>query len=152
MKKPTKVITLLIAFSILSTWIYPLVQGLLATLYIPFPSSLPRTQVAVGVWLSGAATGSVICAFVLAWPLGYLTKESPIIVGGGLGVIGTALNLYRFPSVIVQFNWFVGTISIIEYLTFLVGCVLFALWGSVISNRKIANQNAEALGGLGGRC
>ncbi|MBU5636547.1 hypothetical protein KOM00_07330 [Geomonas sp. Red69] len=140
MNKSTKIIVILIGFTILSTWVYPLIQGLWATLYIPFTSSLPRTKLVCGAWLSaGAATGSVIIAFVLAWPLGYLTKERPFIVGGALGVVGTGLNLYNFPNVIEQFNWFVGTISIIEHLTFLVGCMLFAWWGSAIANRKMAN-------------
>jgi len=141
MNKSTKIIVLLIVFIILSTWVYPLIQGLWAMLYIPFTSSLPRTKLAGGAWLSaGAATASVIIAFVLAWPLGYLTKERPLVVGGALGVVGTGLNLYSFPNVIEQFNWFVGTISIIEHITFLIGCTLFAWWGSNIANRKKANQ------------
>lgn len=88
---------------------------------------------------AGAATASVVIAFVLAWPLGYLTKEKPLIVGGALGVVGTGFNLYSFPNVIEQFNWFVGTISIIEHLTFIGGCTLFAWWGSIVAKRKMAN-------------
>ena len=136
MKKPIRDIVLLVTSIILSTWVYPLIQGLWATLYIPITSNLPRTQLAGGAWLSaGAASGSLICALMLAWPLGYLTKGRAMLQGIALGVIGTMIHLYNFPSVIKQFNWFVGSISIIEHFTFLIGCTLFASWGSRIANK-----------------
>ena len=136
MKNPRNIL-LLILFIIFSRWLYTLFQGYWATLYIPFTSSLPRTAFAGGAWLSaGAAFGSLICALVLAWPLGYLTKESPLVFGAGLGLIGTALHIYDFPALFIQFNWFSGTISIVEHLSFISGCVLFAKWGSNISKRR----------------
>jgi len=136
MKNPRNIL-LLILFIVFSRWLYPLIQGNLAAIYIPFTASLPRTAVAGGAWLSGgAAIGSFICALVLAWPLGYLTKERPLMLGAGLGLIGTGLHIYDSPSLFIQFNWFSGTISIIEHLSFILGCVLFTKWGSVLRDRQ----------------
>jgi hypothetical protein len=136
MIKPRSIL-LLTLFIIFSRWLYPVVQGNWATIYIPLPSNIPRTAFASGAWLSaGAAIGSLICALVLAWPLGYLTKEKPFILGAGLGLVGTGLHIYDFPALFIQFNWFSGTISIIEHLSFLLGCVLFAKWGSALRDRK----------------
>lgn len=137
MKIEKKAILLLASFIILSKWIYPIVVGLWATMYIPLSSTLAPTAIVRGAWLSaGAGTGALISALVLALPLGYLTKEKPLLIGAGLGLIGTAVHIYDFPSLILQFNWFSGTISIIEHLSFALGCVLFAKWGSVLGSRR----------------
>jgi hypothetical protein len=99
LKIKAKTILLLFLFAALAARFYPTVVGYWATLYIPLASKLPRTQMIMGLWLSaGGASGAAICAFLLAWPLGYFTKEKPIIVGAAFGLITTVFPLVAFIS------------------------------------------------------
>jgi hypothetical protein len=99
LKIKPKTILLLFLFAVLAASFYPTVVGYLATLYIPLASKLPRTRMIMGIWLSaGGATGAAICAFLLAWPLGYVTKEKPIIVGAGFGLITIVFTVLGFIS------------------------------------------------------
>jgi hypothetical protein len=146
LKRTIKTILLLVFFVALAMWMYPTVVGYLATLYIPITSKLPRTRIVSGAWLSaGAASGAIICAFLLAWPLGYLTKEKPIIIGTAFGVItaGFPLTVFITSSIQDGSNGFVTSIFAVEQLTFVIASVFFVCWGSHVANKMIERANKE---------
>ena len=149
MKKQIKTILFLIVSIIFSIWLHPTVVGLWATVYIPYTHIFPRTHFFIGAWLSlGAASGAAICALLIALPLGYLTKEKPIIVGSALGIITTAINVVIFSSILDEFNWFVGIITFAEHLSFILSCIVFARWGSYLATKKLRNGEPPAADGL----
>lgn len=90
---------------------------------------------------AGGACSAAICAFLLAWPLGYLTKENPIIVGIAFGLISTALPVIAFIETIIEngLNGFVTSILVVEQLTFVAVSVLSACWGSRVA-KKMTTQ------------
>jgi hypothetical protein len=146
LKRNIKTILLLIFFVAFATWIYPIIVGYWATFYIPLASKLPRTRMISGAWLSaGGASGAAICAFLAAWPLGYLTKEKPIIVGTALGLITAGLPLSVFITTCIQegFNGFVTLIFVVEQLTFVAACIVFTCWGSHIARKMTSRANQE---------
>jgi hypothetical protein len=148
MTKPIESTLLLIVSIVFSTWLYPTVVGLWATVYIPYTHIFPRTHFFIGAWLSlGAASGAAICAFIIALPLGYLTKEKPIIIGSTFGVIATAIHVVIFSSILDEFNWFVGSITIAEHLSFILSCIVFARLGSYLATKKFQNGEPPAADG-----
>ncbi|MCM0081860.1 hypothetical protein L4X63_09685 [Geomonas sp. Red32] len=143
MKHPVKVILLLILFAALATWLYPTVIGYWATLYIPLASKLPRTRIAQTAWLSaGGASGAAICAFLLAWPLGFIIREKPIIIGSVFGVLSAVFPWIAFIATISEngFNGFVTTIFVTEQITFIVGSICFTYLGSRFSTKKASRD------------
>lgn len=137
---------LLIFFIAFGTWIYPIVVRNWATLYIPLTHNLPRTPVVVGAWLSaGGASGAAICAFLLAWPLGYLTKEKPVIIGVTFGLITSGLPIFVLITTSINdgFNGFIASIVAVEQLSFLAASVLFAYWGSHVGNKMTRRGKKE---------
>src|ERR1039457_490714 len=148
MKKQIKIILLLHVSIAFSTLLSPTVVGLWATVYIPYTHIFPRTHFFSGAWLSiGAASGAAICAFIIALPLGYLTKEKPIIVGSALGIIATAIHVVIFSSIIDVFSWFNGIITFVEHLSFILSCIVFARWGSYLATKKLLNGEPQATDG-----
>lgn len=146
MKRSVKTILLLILFVAIATWIYPIILGYWATLYIPLTSKFPRTRMMSGTWLSaGGASGAAICAFLAAWPLGYLTKEKPIIIGVAFGLITAAFPLLVFITTSIRegFNGFVTSIFAVEQVAFVAASVFFACWGSRVANKMKRQANKE---------
>jgi len=148
LKLKAKTILLLFLFAALAARFYPTVVGYLATLYIPLTSKLPRTRMIMGIWLSaGGASGAAVCAFLLAWPLGYFTKEKPIIVGAAFGLISALFPLVAFISMNMEggFNGFFTSIFVTEQVAFVAVSIYSACRGS-----RVANKNNPK--GQQGRC
>lgn len=144
MKQKIKSILLLVLFAAFATWLYPTVVGYWATLYIPLASKLPRTRMIMGTWLSaGGASSAAICAFLLAWPLGYFTKEKPIIIGIAFGLITIAFPVIAFIETIIEsgFSGFVTSIFVVEQLTFVAASVFFVCWGSRVAKKMTTQAN-----------
>ena len=92
----------------------------------------------MGTWLSaGGASGAAICAFLLAWPLGYFTKEKPIIIGTAFGLITAGFPLVVFISTSMEggFNGFFTSIFVVEQVAFVAASIFFACWGSRVANK-----------------
>jgi hypothetical protein len=143
-KQKIKTILLLVLFAAFATWLYPTVVGYLATLYIPLASKLPRTRMIMGTWLSaGGASGAAICAFLLAWPLGYFTKEKPIFIGTAFGLITAGFPLIAFISTSMEngFNGFVTSIFAVEQVAFVAASIFIACGGSRVANKMTRQAN-----------
>jgi hypothetical protein len=137
MKMKSKTIFLLIIFILLSTFLYPMVLGNWAAITIPALSSLTKNRILhLTIVALNSAIGGLICASILAFPLGYLTRQKPMIVGIALGIVGAGINLYRFP---MEFNWYVGTVQLAEYSSFVLGAALFTWCGCRVGLRRITN-------------
>jgi hypothetical protein len=135
-----KNIIFLIVFAFLSLWVYPLILGYWTALNIPLLSSLPKNKIIILTGRSiGSAIGVVICAFVLAFPMGYLTKQQPKILGAALGVISTIAYFFLYPTPLQEFDWFVGTIAILEHAAFVAGCIVFTVMGCRVATRRLGN-------------
>ena len=134
MKNNWKAILILFSFILLSAWFYPVFLGNWAAMALPSFSSLPKNRILhLAIFSLNGSIGALICAFILAFPMGYFTRHKPIIIGGTLGIVGEMITAYRFP---IQFNWFVGIITIAEYAAFILGCVLFTWCGYRVGNRR----------------
>jgi hypothetical protein len=143
MKIKWKNIIFLIIFVFLSLWVYPLILGISAAADLPLLSRsfLPRNKFAISAThLFSSVIGAMICAFVLAFPMGYLTKQQPKVLGASLGIIGTIVYFVLYPVWLQQFDWHVGTITIVEHVAFIVGCVLFTVLGCRAGNRRLGNS------------
>ena len=139
MKIQAKTILLLFLFAVLAARFYPTVVGYLATIFIPLASKLPRTRMIMGLWLSaGGAGGAAICAFLLAWPLGYFTKEKPIIVGAAFGLITTVFPLVAFILMNMEgrFNGFVTSIFASQQIAFIAVSIYSTCWGSRVAKKN----------------
>ena len=146
MKIKAKTILLLFLFAALAARFYPTVVGYWATLYIPLASELPRTRMIREICLSaGGASGAAICAFLLAWPLGYFAKEKPITVGATFGLITAVFPLVAFISTSMEsgFNGFHTLLFVTEQVAFVAASILFACWGSRMANKKTGQTNKE---------
>jgi hypothetical protein len=110
----------------------PAHQGLTPTVALQLLLSRNRILYLTILSLNGAI-GALICAFFLALPMGYFTKHKPLITGSALGIVGELITAYRFP---IQFDWFVGIITIAEYSAFVLGCVLFSWCGYRVGTRR----------------
>ncbi len=133
-------IIFLIVFAFLSLWVYPLILGYWSALGIPSLSSLVKNKTIILAGMSiGSAIGGMICAFVLAFPMGYLTKQQPKVLGAALGVISTIAYFFLYPAQLQEFDWFVGTIRVVEHAAFIAGCILFAVLGCRAGNRRLRN-------------
>jgi len=144
--KKIKAILLLVLFAAFAAWLYPTIVGYWATLYMPLASKLPRTRMITGAWLStGGASGAAICAFMLAWPLGYFTKEKPIIIGTAFGLIAAGIPLIAFISSSMEegLNGFVTSIFAVEQVAFVAASIFFARWGSRVANKMTRQANKE---------
>jgi hypothetical protein len=140
MKIKLKNIILLILFVFLSVWVYAAILGCWAVLEVPLLLSLPRNKIIISAgMLFGSAIGAVMSAFVLAFPMGYLTKQLPKVLGGALGIMGTIAYFFICPARLQQFDWFVGASTIVEHAAFIAGCMLFAVLGCHVGNRRLGN-------------
>ena len=140
MKIKWKNIIILILFVFLSTWVYVAIQGCCAALEGPLLLSfLPRNKIIMSAgMLFSSAIGAVISAFILAFPMGYLTKQQPKVLGAALGIMGTIAYCLVCPARFQQFDWFV-TSTIVEHAAFIAGCMLFAVLGCRVGNRRLGN-------------
>ena len=140
MKVKWKNIIILILFVFLSTWVYVAIQGICAAFDYPLLLSfLPKNKIIMRVgMLFSSAIGAVISAFILAFPMGYLTKQQPKVLGAALGIMGTIAYFLICPVRLQQFDWFV-TSTIVDHAVFIVGCMLFAVLGCHVGNRKLKN-------------
>ena len=99
-----------------------------------------------GAWLSaGGASDAAICAFLLASPLGYLTKEKPIIIGTAFGLITAGFPLIVLITTGIKdgFNGFLASIVVVEQLSFVAASILFVCWGSHLANKMTRRANKE---------
>jgi hypothetical protein len=140
MKIKWKNIIILMLFVFLSTWVYVAIQGCCAALEGPLLLSfLPRNKIIMSAgMLFSSAIGAVISAFILAFPMGYLTKQQPKVLGAALGIMGTIAYFLICPVRLQQFDWFV-TSTIVEHAVFIAGCMPFAVLGCHVGNRKLEN-------------
>jgi hypothetical protein len=140
LKNKWKNIMLLMLFILLSPCVYAAVLGYWVRLEVPLLLLLPKGKVIIlAGMLLYSAVGALICAFILAFPMGYLTKQQPKVLGSALGIIGTVAYFILCPFRLQQFNQFTGTITIIEHVSFIVGCILFTMLGYRIGKRKLEN-------------
>jgi hypothetical protein len=135
MKMKSKTIFFLITLIFLSTLLYPMVLGNWAAITIPALSSLTKNRILrLTIFALNSATGGLICASILAFPLGCLTRQKPMFIGVVLGIVGAGINIYRFP---MEFNWYAGTIQLAEYSAFVLGSVFFTWSGCRVGKRKM---------------
>jgi hypothetical protein len=130
MKANLKTTIILIAFIAIATLLYPIILGNTAAYLIPAYSHLPKNRYLLVTCMTlGSAFGASLCALILAFPLGYLTKNHPLWLGCAFGVLVAGIKFILFPALFEQFNWFVGTIAIGEDLAFIVASMFFTWWG-----------------------
>jgi hypothetical protein len=142
MKTKLRTTIILIAFVALATWLYPIILGNTAVYLIPSYSLLPKNRYLLVTCMTlGAAIGASLCAFILALPLGYLTKNHPLWQGFAFGVLVVGIKFILFPALFQQFNWFVGTIAIGEDIAFIVASIFFTWWGCRVGNRRKMTAN-----------
>lgn len=132
MKQKIKNSIILIFFFILSFWTYPIVQGLWAAVYIPalkiFPRDLIRYNSCIYLTLAGSI-GSIFCAFILSFPMGYFTQYRPFFMGALLGVSACLINFVTYPDLVFHFQRFIAIIRTGEYLSLILSSCLFSYMG-----------------------
>jgi hypothetical protein len=133
-----KTIIILFAFVALSIWLLPIVLKFTAIYLIPLCSHLPKNRYLILTFMTlGSSIGTSLCAFICAFPLGYLTKNHPFGLGFTLGILGSGFKFILYPAFFQEFNWFVGTIAIGEDIAFILASILFTWWGCRTGNRKV---------------
>jgi len=138
MKNKWRTVIILFVFVVLSIWLLPTVLGYTAVYLIPSYSHLPKNRYLLLICMTlGSSVGAILCAFICAFPLGYLTKSHPLGLGCTLGVLGAGVKFILFPAFFQEVNWFVGTIAIGEDLAFVFACMFFTWWGCRIGDRKV---------------
>lgn len=133
-----KTIIIFFVFVALSIWLLPTILGYTAAYLIPLYSHLPKNRYLLLTCMTlGSSVGAILCAFISAFPLGYLTKTHPLWIGCTLGVLGAGIKFILYPAFFQEFNWFVGTIAIGEDLAFIFACMFFTWWGCHAGSRKL---------------
>ncbi len=142
MKTKLKTTIILIAFVALATLLYPIILGNTTAYLIPSYTLLPKNRYLLLTCMTlGAAIGASLCAFILAFPLGYLTKNHPLWLGFTFGVLVVGIKFILFPALFKQFGWFVGIIAIGEDIAFVVAAMFFTWWGCQVGNRRKMTAN-----------
>jgi hypothetical protein len=131
MKINLKTFLILLSIIFISNWFYPFFLGYWGAFVVPAFSAFSKNRILfMTIYIACSALGALICASVLSFPMGYITRQKPIFLGGILGVITVICINYKFPT---EFNRF----NVSEYLAFAIGCIFFTWYGSQVGSRRV---------------
>lgn len=143
MNPTVKTILTVCAFVALAIWLYPAILSISAVILTPLYPYLPKTRATlVSVMVSGASVGAILSAALCGFPLGFLTRQRPLVIGGVLGVAGAGTKYLLYPGFIEDFDWFIGSIALGEDLVFLLAALYFTRLGSRLANRVAPGEGA----------
>lgn len=133
---------MLLVFIVISSIAYAWVQGFISAFLLPFLSyfKLSSGVLITAVIVAANLLGSFIVFLLLAFPLGYLTKEKHVLFGALLGA-GLVSILFILALIEGGFHsWYLVFITAVQYAGILMSAVVAAKMGfQVRASRALAS-------------
>ncbi|MFP5408309.1 MAG: hypothetical protein ACLGGY_03410 [Gammaproteobacteria bacterium] len=129
-------IVLTAALCVGAPYVFALIVGYWSLLLVPFIQALGLTsQFGIVITMGFVnALGALLAAAVMAIPLGWFVREWALLYGCVVGVVASFVLLYWAPPLSSAFE--VG-MRVVEYLSFVVGCMFFSLVGAHLVRRRL---------------